>query len=123
MASTFRYKFDKAAYGWFDDPEQALGPNWAKKAFEMVFNQILSTVHPQGTPGPVLRNYQRVLMALDVSEDDYLRLERAEVEFLHSSLWNDNAKVVPMYARAFVLYQDEADRVKRQKPVEASPAE
>jgi hypothetical protein len=101
-----QYGFDKVKYRTDEDVEAQLGASWKKKVFEIVFTNTISQVHPNGLKGPGARSCNRILDALDQSEDDFFELSVADAEFLKSIFNHENAAVMPGQARPFCLIQD-----------------
>lgn len=101
-----QYGFDKAKYRTDEDVEAQLGATWKKKIFEIVFNNTISQVHPQGLKGVSARSCNRVLDALDSTTTDTLELSVADAEFVKSIFFHENASVMPGQARVFCLLQD-----------------
>lgn len=104
-----RYAWEKVRYG-SDDPEVQLGAGWQKKVFESTLNQVLASVHERGiSTGLQARSYGRILAALDGADTDHIELDRADVEFLKSVLWNERATVNQNFTRTLVMIQDEVE--------------
>ena len=106
----FKYAFDKSQYGSYDDMEQTLGANWHKRIFDVVLAGLVSSIYPNGLPAFMARQYNRILNAVDLSPDDKITVETADVEFLKSVLTSDKVSVPPAQVRIYCLLCDELSK-------------
>ena len=111
MGVLIRFGFEKSQYGGLDDPEKSLGPLWKKRIFDAVLATAVMSVHPNGLPPMMTRQYNRILNAMDLSADDTIEIDQADAEFLASILKDDKTRVPPAQVRVFCLLQDEINRV------------
>lgn len=104
----YTYKFPVEDYRFSDNPEETLGPKWAKKILEAVLVQVSNSINPNGMSAFEAEYYYRFTKALDQANDEVSSVVLDNETFLTIANWllNENVKIPPHQVTAFILLRE-----------------